>query len=152
MLFRNLIRGVRPVGKPKHTAKKHYMTLDEAREVLDDLARERNAVAQHNERVETGDLIEYAERAGINWKAPGGLEAARKLRNEDAARGRKLVEGAGRPFKVPPEDLCAAVADGHDRYSEKSWNQICEEVAAEHRVSKQTVLDHTRAISWGKTV
>ena len=140
------------MANPKHRKQKKHLTVDEACDVLDAWAREQNEVARHKLRVETGDLIEYAERAGIDWKAPGGLEAARKLRNEDAARGRKLVEGAGRPFKVPPEDLCAAVALGHARHPLLTWNKVCGNVATEHGVSRQTVLDHTRKVSWGKRV
>ena len=145
--------------KPTHTKKKRReaeqpsrMTPEEAREALDAWARDENATVVHKQRVLTGDLIEYAERAGINWKAPGGLEEARKVYERDAARGRKFVEGMGRPLKVPPEDLCAAVALGHARHPLLTWNKVCGNVATEHGVSRQTVLDHTRKISWGKRV
>lgn len=119
---------------------------------MDAWACEQNAIVAHNQRVLTGELIEHAERAGIDWKAPGGLEEARKIYEEDAARGRKCVEGAGRPLKVPPDVLCAAVAIGHARHPLLTRNKVCGNVATEHGVSKQTVLDHTSKISWGKRV
>lgn len=79
--------------KPKHKAKKHYMALEEVQEFLDAWAREQNEVARHKQRVSTCESLEHAERAGIDWRAAHGLEAARKLRNEDAAEGRKVRAG-----------------------------------------------------------
>ena len=148
------------MDKPTHTKKKRReaeqpsrMTPEEACEFLDVWAREQNEVAKHNLRVLTGELIGHAERAGINWKAPGGLEEARKVYERDAARGRKFVEGGvGRPLKVPPDVLCAAVAIGHARHPLLTRNKVCGNVATEHGLSKQTVLDHTSKISWGKRV
>lgn len=130
--------------------KQRHMTHEEAREVLDAWASEQNEIACRNQRVLSDELAEYAERAGIDWRTVGGLEAARKLRGEDAERGRKFIGGVGRPFKVPPEELCTAVAIGHERYPQKAWTRICEEVAMEFKVGRQTVLDHSRTIAWGE--
>ena len=89
--------------EPKHS--KHYMTLEEAQEFLDAWACARQIVAHHNLRLVTGELIGHAERAGIDWRAAHGLEAARKLHDEDAARGQALRQAARRGGKLGKERL-----------------------------------------------
>ena len=79
------------MGKPKPLK---HMTPEEARDALDTWARGQNEIARHNQRVLTGELAEYAEQAGGDWRALGGLEAARKLRSEDAAKGRASRRGS----------------------------------------------------------
>jgi hypothetical protein len=60
--------------------KKQFLSVAD----MDAWAAEQNEIARHNAWTYRRELIDYAEERRIDWQTPGGLERARKLRDQDA--------------------------------------------------------------------